>query len=151
MPTLAQPAQKPEDTRKNSLRLREASRRLAERSQSGQTIHLRLVEDSVEVEVSADAGRVLAEVLLQIAEGNIAGAASLKAEMTTQEAADFLYVSRPYLIGLLDTGQIPSRKVGTHRRVLREDITAYKAGVDDARLATLQELAAQAQELGMGY
>ena len=88
---------------------------------------------------------------MKMVEENTATITSHRAEITVQEAADLLYVSRPYLIILLDAGQIPSRKVGTHRRVLREDVAAYKAQIDDARLATLQELAAQAQELGMGY
>lgn len=150
MPALAKPVQELEDT-DNSLQFEEASRRLKERSENGQPAHLRLVEIGVEVELSADAGRTLAEVFLQMATGNAVAVTLVKAEMTTQEAADLLYVSRPYLVSLLDTGQIPSRKVGTHRRVLREDVAAYKAQIDDARLATLQELAAQAQELGMGY
>lgn len=151
MPTSAKPIQKPEDTDDNSLRFKEASRLLRERSQNGQPAHLRLMEIGIEIEVSADAGRTLAEVFLQMAEGNAVAVTPMKAEMTTQEAANLLYVSRPYLINLLDTGQIPSRKVGTHRRVLREDVAAYKAKIDDARLATLQELSAQAQEFDMGY
>lgn len=72
-------------------------------------------------------------------------------ELTTQEAADLLHVSQPYLIGLLDTGTLPCHTVGAHRRMLREDILAYKTKIDEARLATLQELTAQAQELDMGY
>ena len=150
MPASAKPIQKLEDT-DNSLQFKEASRRLKERSENGQPAHLRLVEIGMEIEMSADAGRTLAEVFLQMAEGSAVAVMPMKAEMTTQAAANLLHVSRPYLISLLDTGQIPSRKVGTHRRVLREDVAAYKARIDDARLATLQELAAQAQELGMVY
>lgn len=151
MPASAKPIQKPKNTDGNSLKFKEAGRRLKEHSQNGQPAHLRMVEIGLDIEVSADAGRTLAEVFLQMAEGNAVAVTPLKAEMTTQEAADALYVSRPYLINLLETGQIPSRKVGTHRRVLRKDVAAYKARIDDARLATLQELAAQAQELGLGY
>ena len=63
MPALTKPIQKPEDTDDNSLRFKEAGRRLKEHSQNGQPAHLRLVEIGIEIEVSADAGRTLAEVL----------------------------------------------------------------------------------------
>lgn len=78
-------------------------------------------------------------------------AAPQQTELTVQEAADLLHVSRPYLIKLLDAGEIPCRTTGTQRGVFRADVAAYKTRIDEARLATLQELTAQAQELGMGY
>ena len=74
-----------------------------------------------------------------------------RAELTEQEAADLLCVSRPYLIKLLAAGEIACRVIGTQRRVFRADVVEYKTRIDEARLATLQELTAQAQELGMGY
>jgi excisionase family DNA binding protein len=71
--------------------------------------------------------------------------------MTTQQAADYLRISRPFLIDLLDKGKIPHRRVGSHRRILFEDVSDYKRGIDEKRLETLAELAAQAQDLKMGY
>lgn len=113
---------------------------------------LRLVSDGEQiVEVPEQAFRLLMEVLEQMSRGNAVTLIPVHAELTTQEAADLLNVSRPFLIGLLKSGAIPFHKVGTHRRVRFEDLIAYKSCVEQAQQTVMEELAAQAQELGMGY
>jgi excisionase family DNA binding protein len=94
---------------------------------------------------------LLVEILSQMADGNTVSIISVKKELTTQEAADIIQVSRPYLVQLLESGEIPYRKVGTRRRVLTQDVINYKNCIDVSRSQTLAELSAQAQELNMGY
>lgn len=107
--------------------------------------------ESKEMVIPLSALMLLQRILTEMAAGNAMALYPVHAELSTQEAADLLGVSRPFLTGLLERGEIPCRKIGTHRRVVFEDLQNYKKGIDDKRRAALDELATQAQELDMGY
>lgn len=96
----------------------------------------------------AKALRQLFELLLK---GEPVRVVSLEAELTTQQAAELLGVSRPYLIRLLEEGKIPYHKVGSHRRVKVQDLLAYREAAKKRGQALLDELVRESQELGLGY
>ncbi len=126
-----------------------SSRRLA--PFLNRNLNVRIAETDEPVELPAVAVRLLVDLLSAMAEGNAVTLIPIHAELTTQQAADLLGVSRPFLIKQLEDGVIPFRKVGTHRRILFSDLMQYKHEIDSKRLEALDELAAQAQELDMGY
>jgi excisionase family DNA binding protein len=94
---------------------------------------------------------LLVELLRQTASGNAVSVLPVRKEVTTQDAAELLNVSRPFVIGLLQKGEIPFRMVGSHRRIPLTALLAYKHKTDAARDEALDFLAAQAQELKLGY
>ncbi len=111
----------------------------------------KLVVNDQDVELSPAVTKILAKTLSYIAKGKTVVVTPEPTEFSSQQAADFLKVSRPFLVKLLETGEIPFRKVGKHRRVRFEDLIAYKQRIDDKRLKVLAKLAEQAQELNLGY
>ena len=74
--------------------------------------------------------RLLVEVLSQMARGHVVAVTPIQADLTTQQAAELLGVSRPHLVKLLETGRLPFRKVGAHRRVAFADLATYRAGAE---------------------
>ena len=119
-----------------------------------ETQQIEIVDDKGKahlVRMPVSALRLLVDVLAEIGEGNAVSIIPIHAELTTQEAADVLNVSRPFLVQLLERGEIPFHKIGTHRRVRYQDVVAYKERIDAERGKTLDALAEQAQELEMGY
>ena len=117
-------------------------------------IQLKIVKEDVQkqdVVIPATTFHLLVDILSQMAQGNAVSIVPIHSELTTQEAADILNVSRPFLIKLIESKEIPCRKVGRHRRIRFSDLMEYKQRTDSQRSKALDELAAQAQELNMGY
>jgi excisionase family DNA binding protein len=103
------------------------------------------------VELSPKTLRFVADLLGMLAQRQPVALLPQKLELSTQEAAHVLNVSRPFVVKEIEAGRLPCRKVGRHRRVMLEDLLAYKQAARAASEAALQALADQAQELNMGY
>ncbi|WP_418161680.1 helix-turn-helix domain-containing protein [Benzoatithermus flavus] len=134
---------------------RESSRVLSTCLQTrAETLQIDIVDDkgaARRVRIPVSALWLLVEVPTEIGESKAVSIIPIHAELTTQEAADVLNVSRPFLVQLLERGEIPFHKVGTHRCVRYQDVIAYKERIDAERRKALDALAEQAQALKMGY
>ncbi|NVZ94646.1 helix-turn-helix domain-containing protein [Pseudomonas sp. D6002] len=95
--------------------------------------------------------RLLVDILGELAIGNAVKVVPVHAELTSQEAADMLNVSRPHLVKMLEEGAIPFTKTGRHRRIRFSDLMAFKQRREDESQEAMDALAQQAQELGVGY
>jgi excisionase family DNA binding protein len=97
-------------------------------------IEIRLDGEHEIVSIPVSVLRLMSYILTQMAQGNMVTVVPNECEMTTRQAAHFLNVSRPYLISLLEKGEIAYRKVGTHRRIQFGDMLAYKEKMNIARI-----------------
>lgn len=129
----------------------ESSRLMAACVGEGETAALRLIDGEIDIKIPISAIHMLRDILNQMAQGNAVSLVPVHAELTTQQAADILNVSRPYLVKLLEKGDIAFHKVGRHRRILFQDIMNYMAQRDSESLNLVKELSKEAQDLDMGY
>ena len=110
-----------------------------------------LDEEGNAIEIPDSALRAFRLVVRRMADGEKLALLTHGEELSTQQAAELLNVSRPHLIKLLDSGEIAFHKVGTHRRVATVDVLAYRAKRDAKRHEKLDELVRMGEELPGGY
>lgn len=140
-------------TSAESTAAREASTVLGPLARSKKAVTLRILNKQRNRNVTLP-GKALVHlqtILTQMAQGHAVSVIPDQSELTTVQAADILNVSRPFVIKLLDEGKIASRKVGSHRRVLLKDLLVYKKQMHRLQKNALDELAAEAQKLDLGY
>lgn len=119
-----------------------------------ETQHIQVFDDknqAHQVELPTSALRLLVDILAELADGNAVKVVPIHAELTTQEAAGLLNVSRPHLVKLLEEGALPFHKTGKHRRIRFADLMQFKAERDRSSEQAMEKLVRQAQELNMGY
>jgi len=123
--------------------------RLLARHRAGEPLAL-VGADGVPVPLPAPLLRLVCQLVQDIAQNRPVAVLACARELTTQQAADLLNVSRPFLVKqLLDTGQIPFSMTGAHRRIGLDDVMAYKRQRDVERRQVLRELSQLSQQLGL--
>ncbi|HEX5552894.1 MAG TPA: excisionase family DNA-binding protein [Chitinophagaceae bacterium] len=113
------------------------------------TVHIRI--NNADIVIPSDAFVLLSDILSNTAEGKSVSVIPVETQISTQQAANILNVSRPFLVKLLETGEMPFFKIGSHRRLLLKDVREYEQKQKNIRKKHLAFLAKQAQDLNMGY
>ena len=107
--------------------------------------------DGQQLEIPDSIYKVLVAAVGAMAQGNAVSIVPVHHELTTQQAAELLGVSRPHLVKLVDAGEIPHHKTGSHRRIYFEDLMRYRDVRDAERSAALRELTRKSAEFGLEY
>ena len=114
-------------------------------------IKIKVQETGEFITIPKKALTLLSAIIQNMAEGKTISIVPSNSEVSTQQAADMLNVSRPHLIKILETKKIPFKNIGSHRRILLKDIMEYKEQLAKQREAQLDFLSHQAQDLNLGY
>jgi len=133
---------------------RVAQRCIVEALDHSRAAAIMLTTDSGEhpsVEVPPAALKLIGQLLGAMSEGRPVVLMPTEQEFTTVEAANFLNVSRPFVIKEMDSGRLPHRKVGSHRRIALEDLLAYAQKMRATQASALDRMAENAHELGLDY
>ena len=131
---------------------REVSRALADREAADAALRIQLVDAAgaiTALDLPATATRLLVEALREMGEGRAVALLPMEIELTTQQAADLLNMSRPFVVGLIESGVLPARMVGNQRRVPLQDVLAYKADNKARRKTALDELTDLDEQSGL--
>jgi excisionase family DNA binding protein len=127
-----------------------AAARLAPAACAGEPIQFVVRErPNIAVRLPARAVKLIYDVLEAMARRQPFSIVPHEAELSTQQAAEYLNVSRPFLVGLLDRGEIPHRMVGRHRRVRFSDLLDFEARSAAARKRAIADMAEEARRLGL--
>jgi excisionase family DNA binding protein len=119
--------------------------------QKSDVVKIKIRESGEFITVPRKALELLFNILSNMAAGKSISLVPSDSEVSTQQAADMLNVSRPHIVKLLEEGIIPHKKTGSHRRILLEDLIEYDKKLKAERSNSLKKLAKQAQELRLGY
>jgi excisionase family DNA binding protein len=134
-------------------KLAKTARRALERSEPlDKTLHVQINaagREATTLDLPPIVTRLLMDILEETAAGKAVSLVAVDADVTTQQAAAILNVSRPFVVGMIDKGLLPVRMVGNQRRIPLRDLLAYKADNRAQRHKVLEELAAYDQELGL--
>ena len=131
---------------------REALRRLNHAlsvSSEPEGVEVRVEQSDEVIRLPREGATVLREILVNTAAGRSVKVIPMHAELTTQQAADLLNVSRPHVVKLMDKGVLPGHKVGTHRRIYAADVHSYKHQRDIEGRIAADELTALTEEMGL--
>lgn len=139
-------------TARDALLAQEASRVLDASASDDTGLTVQIVEAGKEctaLELPPAAARLLKTLLKEMAAGRAVTVVPLDTEMTTGEAAELLHVSRPFVVGLIDKGELPARMVGAHRRLRLDDVLNYKRDSKARARVALKEMVEISQKLGL--
>lgn len=128
---------------------RKAAERLRPVAESQQDITIHIEGSKIAVPLPARAVDLMVTVLSAMANGQAISVIPQQTELSTKQAADFLNVSRPFVVKLIDEGKLPARKVNRHRRIRFADLVAFEKMSQTDRMEALAEMAREARELGL--